>query len=551
MFEYQRSQVANTVALAGVPSAPRIAEPPTAGVAGAGAAVDDVLAASRLLASHLDPAWSGDAAQRRAILRTLDLVAGVLAGVRARVVRAEQDSAAWQRPGVVSFEDARSRQTRSGLPGARREVRQADALTTMRAVASAVESGAMPIAHLDALARIAATSGDVVAGAFATPAVQEAVVRAAAHQDAPAFGRTLQRMVAELDPGSRERAHENQRARRFLHLSDQADGTHVKGLLDSVAGHRLRLALEAVGERPGAVVDASSGAVLEERTSEQARADALDALARRVLSLPETASGASVPPQISLLMSEETFAALRTRRRASGGSRAFTESSEACPGAGLVGEGLSATGESPHAREAARLVSEGLSASAGAAPRAPTPSARLDELAGVPPVTLEDGTPLPMSEVAQALCDCELTRVVMDADGLPTNLGRSVRLYSGAHRRAVVARDRHCGFTGCRRPARWCQIHHIDWWERDGGETSLENGVLLCSFHHHQVHLHDLRIERDRPPGTSRARPRSRGRPPDPTEPGATYTFTDPAGRVVAARSSDGLAGDDELAGRH
>jgi hypothetical protein len=50
-------------------------------------------------------------------------------------------------------------------------------------------------------------------------------------------------------------------------------------------------------------------------------------------------------------------------------------------------------------------------------------------------------------------------------------------------RRAVIARDRHCRFPGCRqRPVR-CHVHHIRP-RAKGGVTRLTNLILLCSFHH-------------------------------------------------------------------
>ena len=46
---------------------------------------------------------------------------------------------------------------------------------------------------------------------------------------------------------------------------------------------------------------------------------------------------------------------------------------------------------------------------------------------------------------------------------------------------------------GMRRQAAWCQAHHIVHWA-DGGPTSVDNMVLLCSKCHHKVHDNDWQI---------------------------------------------------------
>jgi hypothetical protein len=50
-------------------------------------------------------------------------------------------------------------------------------------------------------------------------------------------------------------------------------------------------------------------------------------------------------------------------------------------------------------------------------------------------------------------------------------------------RRAVLLRDRKCAWPKCGRPAVYCDVHHLRHKE-DGGETSLDNLILACQYHH-------------------------------------------------------------------
>ena len=50
-------------------------------------------------------------------------------------------------------------------------------------------------------------------------------------------------------------------------------------------------------------------------------------------------------------------------------------------------------------------------------------------------------------------------------------------------RRAVLLRDRKCAWPKCGRPAVYCDVHHLRHKE-DGGETTLDNLILVCQYHH-------------------------------------------------------------------
>jgi hypothetical protein len=81
-------------------------------------------------------------------------------------------------------------------------------------------------------------------------------------------------------------------------------------------------------------------------------------------------------------------------------------------------------------------------------------------------------------------CDCSLVPVRHDGEEL--NIGRRARSVPPAIRRALMLRDHGCAFPGCTH-TRFLHAHHIEHWLH-GGSTSLENLVMLCTFHHHLVH---------------------------------------------------------------
>jgi hypothetical protein len=101
----------------------------------------------------------------------------------------------------------------------------------------------------------------------------------------------------------------------------------------------------------------------------------------------------------------------------------------------------------------------------------------------------------PLETIKRLACDSSLVVVTEDERGAPLAVSRKHRTVSTPLRRALWARDRHCTFPGCCR-TRHVDAHHVHHWV-DGGETSVDNLVLLCSFHHGLLHEGGYRIRRD------------------------------------------------------
>jgi hypothetical protein len=90
-------------------------------------------------------------------------------------------------------------------------------------------------------------------------------------------------------------------------------------------------------------------------------------------------------------------------------------------------------------------------------------------------------------------CDASVIGI-LERDGRPLGVGRKTRSIPPSLRRALKSRDRACRFPGCER-RRFTDAHHITHWSR-GGETKLENLILLCRHHHRLVHEGGYSVER-------------------------------------------------------
>ncbi len=75
-------------------------------------------------------------------------------------------------------------------------------------------------------------------------------------------------------------------------------------------------------------------------------------------------------------------------------------------------------------------------------------------------------------------------RVVYDAQKTVIELGRRSRLFRGTSRQAVMLLATVCAWVGCDRPVAWCDADHSRSW-RAHGATVPRNGGPLCECHNH------------------------------------------------------------------
>lgn len=124
----------------------------------------------------------------------------------------------------------------------------------------------------------------------------------------------------------------------------------------------------------------------------------------------------------------------------------------------------------------------------------------LDDLIGNGPGRTLEGLAIDAASLHRMMCDANIHRVITDGASSILDYGRATRTIPPAVYTSLVLRDMGCRYPGCDRKPEWCEGHHVWRWE-DGGPTSMGNLVLLCSKHHHRVHLPGWHLKL-RPDGT-------------------------------------------------
>lgn len=412
--------------------------------------------------------------ERESVISGLDAAIQSLTIYRGQVLLAHKEDGRWGTALDRDFADWRARSTGAGRGSAVGELQVAEGLQAMPEVADAVADGDVTLEHARALARLRATASEEVKAALEGGAGADLLEKARS-LSAPELAREAKKVAASIDARAAQERYDAVWRRRSVTTRRSAGGRTGAWFLDEIGGTIVETALDAIVGKP---------AKDDVRTREQRRADALVTMASRVLQVGADRNGAQVRPHLALIVSEETWdATLRRRQAIEEADRQAIDAVAGWPGAafGLDADGLPMT--------------EGTLATPGDPNRTRSRIVLPDlpPMPNVPPAELEDHTLVPGRELERLMCDCEVTRIVMNAASVPLDVGRTERLYNREMRRAVTARDRHCQWPGCTIRASWCEVHHV-WFFSDGGPTSVGNGCTLCVYHHHRVHQEHLRI---------------------------------------------------------
>jgi hypothetical protein len=101
--------------------------------------------------------------------------------------------------------------------------------------------------------------------------------------------------------------------------------------------------------------------------------------------------------------------------------------------------------------------------------------------------------PITAASALRIACDSTISRIITNGPSQILEVGRKTRTIPPAIRKAIILRDKTCRWPGCRKPAPYCDVHHLLHWI-DGGRTGQDNGLLLCGHHHILTHEHGYKI---------------------------------------------------------
>ena len=349
---------------------------------------------------------------------------------------------------------------------ARERVRTARALRELPQTSAAMRGGELSYAKVRALTRVA------------RPASEAALLEFARSCSAARLERKLRSWTSETREREARSEARRHASRRFSVFPDEDGMYAVRGRLDPEVGAALMRAIEAAS-------DALYGRDGDDITPDQRRADAVGLLAERAL-----AAGFADGP-VSGSRAERYQVVLHVEPEALRDVSAETR-----------GDSISAQDVSAETRGDSIPAQDVSAETRGASIPVRDVSAETRDLpvdAGPHPLSrLADGTRLSAETARRLACDAAVVVVARASNASGSrgdvrvlDVGRRTRTIPPALRRALDVRDGACRYPGC--GSRFADAHHIVHWA-DGGETRLENLVLLCLRHHRAVHEGRARV---------------------------------------------------------
>ncbi len=423
-----------------------------------------------------------DGAGAGALLGTATRITAILEALRLKLISRIDSSGIWQADESATAASWLREHEVLDHRSAKSDLESARLVSDYPQLSDAVSSGRLSRAHVDTIASVG----------LRTPARRAALadflnvfIDIAESAPASVLRKVMRAWADQVDPLTTARDEHEAHSRRYLNVNLLADGVFLEGFFDHEQGAKIVAALN------GALTKSRRSQLGDARGSEGgsgvAEGDHDPADATPVLSTSQQRADAFISEVIDPVLTSGGLPS-------TGGSRASVTvlvplarlehpCSSQSPAGGVTGLGGDAvTGLGGDRR--------------GDVPQDAWSQARKFEFAS-PSISVNNGSgsALLSTEAAQRLtCDCEVHRLVISPEGLPLDVGRTMRTFPAHLRKALNVRDGGCVFPHCDRPPGWTEAHHIVHWAQ-GGVTSLQNSALLCSKHHHKVHAEGHTVE--------------------------------------------------------
>jgi hypothetical protein len=386
---------------------------------------------------------------------------------------------AWAAEGYRDCADWLEMYTGMNRVTARERVRMARKLTELPRISQSMSRGELSYSKVRALVRVATPENEAELLPMAAESTARRLEKEVAHY----------RELAEWgDLDAERRRH----AKRHLRVRTLPCGmVEVRGTVPPEVGALLTKVLDAAGDAlfHGDVEWSPEagewGLATQEISPGQRRADALHLVLERamVAGFGEVAAGEGVPGADA--------AGGESGPGSDSGSHTGSHSGSE-PSAGSGPDPAPACTTAPAPWSAGTSDPDSAPPPTSARTATPSPSAeRYMVMVHVDEATLTHDAPgrcdldgelaIPPETARRLACDGAVVRIVRGPAGEVLDVGRKTRVVPPAIRRALLVRDGGCAFPGC--GSRFAEAHHIVPWAR-GGETKLDNLVLLCRAHH-------------------------------------------------------------------